>query len=1095
MRFSRIILSGCLLVISCFGQATAVNPFTENFNAANTQWTVSSGDGTAMIYNFTGSSGLSFSATSTGLAYAPWTAGSSAFFLSGRLNISNAAQNGATQPQTLFGISTGIPGSMSSSDSSVILCLTRLGIFLGARSGELAGSGGAFQGTALNSVIIPWPQGSTGASIPTQWNWWFAISRNGSNVETINIYTDEYQGGSVAFGSWSWTMTSHASDSLQYVVASNTATNLTGGFSITGIIGDLHGYSSVSSGAPHAITSVVPSGGATTFQSGNQATITGTGFDASSNYTVAVGAGSTYQTVTASYVSVTTLTVALPTETNAALPYQFHVIRNNIDAELMGGITYSAPVLNAIAPHEVPVTPANSADGTVQLFGQGFDNTCTVTFAGTSGTVSVISPLQLSVIVPAGSAGMPRIILTCNSSTVYDSNTSGTYPPSGKVNFGYAPHPYLQFTTGSPTSNSPTLASLQAKTTDPAFANYVLPLNRNIATPPATDSYCSPNACWSASQQQNWWDYCWHFLFFQDSPSQATCQSEIGPQALVYIAWSSTTSGSVDQTFSTFTWAQDACLFYDAFFPSLTPAQRTSYLAMIDSVTSTSHYLRATFDANSTVAGGSYSNRIAVTNGAGGQCALAEAFSLAATQGYTTATPWIATSATTEATNAVTQFVTSANSYGNNEWMADGGCVEGSQYCPFGGTYYVLFGRALINTNAALGNASGDQGMFGANIKNARNYWRATWGEFPFFTFNDTQPQLYSVAMMADFCDRFSQADLCFLADSIQGALANANNGYIGQLNFQASRGVEDAPYSLIWRSSTTGVFQPFGKISSLANVSYATLRSSGDYSPDFAIGIKGCSNHECGSAGQHFQSDQGSIDVQAYGDLPIIDPGYFIDAAAQHSRISVAASFGLSGGTASIDGSVQFSAGAWNCATVDASVTYAAVATVLRRNPCMYANGAGRRIAVVLDDVQPVGGAATITYWQTGYATSGVSSAGFTTTGPRAALKATVFGPASTISSATGNLQCSDASVSPSWVYCELQANGISYHTVQDAYTASASQPRVTCLAPAPIGTTPMTCAVSYGSGTLTVTLSDGSTITATNGSGNWVWGSSTTN
>src|SRR6202034_1469116 len=103
------------------------------------------------------------------------------------------------------------------------------------------------------------------------------------------------------------------------------------------------------------------------------------------------------------------------------------------------------------------------------------------------------------------------------------------------------------------------------------------------------------------------------------------------------------------------------------------------------------------------------------------------------------------------------------------------------------------------------------------------------------------------------------------------------------------------------------------------------------------------------------------------------------------------------------------YSNGAWNCATVDATNTYSPVASVLRRNTCMYSNGP-LRMAVVLDDVQPSGSGSTITYWQAGYGTSGVSSSGFTVIGPHAKMAATVFGPAGRVSSAAGDLNWSDA-------------------------------------------------------------------------------------
>jgi uncharacterized protein (TIGR03437 family) len=1085
-------------------QAAATAPFAEPFNASNSQWAVSSGDGVSMSYNSTTNPGIFTTTTSAGMAYAPWAVGSGDFNIRTRLNISNVQyRSNVSQVSSAFAISTGIPGSMSPSDSSIVFSLGYAGMNFMFLAGELKGANGAFGGQALYTSSSPgvfasagFPQGTPSAPIPTNWNWWVNISRFGNRI-TWAVYTDHYLGGLSPYATNSWTMTSHTSDNYRYISVVNLTTNATGGFATSAVYSDIVGYGKVTGGLAHTITGAVPGGSDLTFQSGKQAVITGNNFDATSPYTVTVGSGSTYTTSIATYVNSTTLTVALPAEPNSPAPYQLHVTRNNIDAELMTGIVYSTPVLNRIDPHEVPPTPANSADATVQVYGQGFDSSCTMTFGGLNAAVSVVSPLQLSVIVPAGSPGSPAIVLMCNSSTVYDSNASGTFPPQGKVNFGYAPHPYLLFTNGPGTADSPNLAALQAKYADPSFASYRYPIDANIAPPPTPDTYCAPRTCFQTNQVQTWWDYMWHYFYAQDGPSLTAYTSGVA-RTLTNVQWATSDGqfqlggGHFAQSTGTYdVSAFSACIGYDGLFNSLTPAQRTQYLNMIDGVSAFYNYIRGVGDANINVTSTSYSNRISMGNSYAGVCILDEAFSLNHIEGYTTATPYVPATYTTLLAPILTNLVSSNNSYGNNEWMPDGGCVEGSQYCLYGMAAYEIFGHALINTNAALGNGKGAQGVFTTNVQNARNYYQTIWDGYWWQTYNDTQPQNYGIPIMADFCDRYGQTDLCWMADALMNKVASDPGSYYAkQLNANVARGPDYGPFAFLWRSKTAGTIPTLPLISTLANVSYATIRSSTDWSPAMVVGLKGCSNHECGS-NQHNQPDQGSIVLQSAGEEFLIDPGYFVSAAANHSRYSVAGSYGTGSGTASIDAAAQYSSGAWNCATVDASNTYSAVATVLRRNVCIYSKG--NYITVVLDDIQPSGGATLVSSWQTGYVPSSVSGSGFTVTGVASALQATFFGPPSTTATPAVSWGCSTST--PSWVFCELQGIGLRYGKVTDTYNASAAQPRVTCLAPATLaGTAPLSCATSYGSGTLTVSLSDGSSITAVNGTGKWAWSSSVT-
>lgn len=1086
--------SSCLLA-----QATAVNPFQESFSGANAQWTVSTGDGASMVYGSTSPAGFSWETNAAGRAYVPWPVGSGPFTISWRMNFSQLYGLKPSLFGVMVGLTTAIPGSMTPVDASLLIAPTGNQIYVGLRSGEITNF--SPRGKDVSGLGTPWMQASSSASIPTNWNWWATLSRDSSNNITFCISNDQTPAGTSSYCPSYPLPVAYQSKDFRYLTVLVAGTSMRGPYEVAGIVHDMFGYSTVSGGLPHTVTSIVPSGGSTTFQGGSTITINGAGYDNTTPYVVVIGEGSNRQTVNATYVSPRQLTATLPAEINAATPYLFQVTRNNIVAELWTGITYSAAVVTGISPHEVLPRPANSADATVQVYGQGFDSTTTVTIGGVPATVTLVSPLQLSVVVPNGTAGQPSILIKGTggvaATTIYDSSNSATYPPQGKISFGYAPHPYLLFNTSGPdTFNSPTLATLQSaySLTGP-YANYVASFKRNIASPPAPSRACAPNTCWTANQVRNWYDYAWDCLLGNASTSCSAYQLQFAPH-LNSVAF---TSGLASFPLGSHPSLSTACIMYDAFFPSMTPEQRAQYLQLIDKIAAYFNYIQSTNDFNTVPAGGTYNNRISLANGTAGVCIMAEAFSLASVTGYSVAKPGTSLTYSTLIARIISNLVSSPNSYGNNEWMADGYNVEGSNYMQYGGTFYVLFGRALINANSALGNGLGDQGMFSTNIQFARSGFRTLWNGFWWDTYNDTEPQNYGVPLLADFCGRYTQPDLCWMADTIAGYQATADSGFANQLNFQpSSTGYTgpNLPLAFIGRvaSNILGIrpqFIPLPLISVLPAGQVAALNSDGEWTPSVHVGIKGCSAHECGS-NQHAHADQASIVLSAAGEPYLIDPGYYRAEANQHSHPSIARSFGASGGKASIDTTVTHEDAGFRCVTVDATNTYASVATVMRRNVCLYSSGS-KRMVIVLDDVQPSGLAGTINYWQTGRPlASSASSGGFTLVGLHSQLVATFFGPPSGASNAPGSFRCGQPQISttvgPSWAFCELQRAGVDFNTVQDAYVASPYQPRITTFAPAlESGSGAMTASVNYGSGTLTITLNDGSTATFENASGQW--------
>ena len=1116
---SRKLIVLAMIALPCFGQATANGVFSEQFNGANTQWTIG---GTGVTYSGTTTPGMSVTNATAGQASAPWSVGSSPFTLTYQMPSLSVWQNQTGLTGMVFGISTGIPGSMTSADYSYVVAITKTGFYCSARTGDvLPNSGGAMAGTDLSNLgtggsrhfvngaysTIAWPVSSSQAAIPQNWNWWVTISRDGSNNATFSIFTDQFQGGTVAYYSGTWAITStYRTKSIANVWMVNETSGGGGNTLVTALVNNIYGYTSVTGGTAHTVTSIVPSGISTsdeTFQSGNQITITGTNFNcASSTYIVNVGAGNTLQTATATCVNATTLTVALPTETNSSTPYEFSVSSNGIIASLQSGITYSPPVVYSMDPHEVPLTPANSADGTITITGCGFDSSTNVAIGGNPATVTLVDACHLSVVVPAGSAGLPAVLVKgtggVSTTTIYDSTSSGTYPPAGKVNFGYAPHPYMHFT---PT----TLTAILAKYSNPAYVNYRWMMDAEITPPLAYTSnplnQCPsypPTGCTSGYTTQTTGAYGYHYLLAQDSASLAAFNSavysvsstsnDLGLVQLAQIAW-----GANNVPFNLGT-ADTLGVMYDALFPTLTPAQRILWLNMLDSACNGFYYMWATQDANTYPAGNSWDNRIAVANGGGGSAAVAVAFSLAHLKGYTTASPWLAITGVTLANDAVSSLVTLTDNYGNNEWLADGTGVEGAFYSDYGGIAYLRFADAVCGLNTYKGTSPCDQGTFSTHFSSFAAWAKNTlWNGFNWDTWSDTQPQYNLLPSLIFWCQHSAVPQACFMADTLaQQVAANQLGGLWINTMTVLPASYSDSFYDFIWRDQTNypGSFTSFPTLGVQATGQQARMRSNTNWDADFSIALKGKSANE--DSDGHNHPDQGGITMNYQDEWFLIDPGYEIPAAANHSILivdGVSPTISSQGThTATIDTTQNQDANNWHCATVNAKNAYLTDVTLLRRNVCLYANlSTGVRVGVVLDDIAQSGAGSVQGLWQTGRAVSNVTSAGFQINGYLNTMFVRWFGPTSSSGLQAVSLDCSTGA--PSWAFCQLQPAGISYSAVQDAYTDSSTQPRVTCFSPQSVngGPAAATCSVTYTSGTVTLTLSNGAGAVWTNGTGTW--------
>lgn len=1077
------------------GAASVQNTFTEFFDSTSptSQWAISSG-GTSGWWSSGQTPGMHTITDAAFSATAPWAVGNAQFNLSFDVFPNNIYFK-TSQPNVygfVIGLTTGVPGSMGTTGASIVANIGLDGVCMGMRSGELAGLGGYdLSGFCSGGTTFQWPQGSTNASIPTNWKWTFKFSRDSANNLTLAVYVDQYQGGAVPFWTGTYAIPAgYQNKSFQYVCIQNLTTSTASPYQVSAQISNIYGWTALTGGSAYTVTNTVPSGGSTTYQSGNTITINGTGFDSSSSYTLRVGSGPSLQMTSATYVSSTALTTTLPAEPNGAT-YAAFLYRNGMYVPILGGITYGVGTLYSISPHEVPPVPQNPSDGTVNVTACGVDPTSTMTFAGNTAAVTYIDPCHLSVIVPAGTAGKPRIVLMAasNSKTLYDSNNSSTYPPSGKVNFGYAPHPYLNFST-SGTSGVPTLASIQAQWNNPVFTQYVSVLEANLAGTTTTDTVCSPLPCWALPAGSpgagSFLDYGWAYILSGNSSYLSSYNSALAStfsgngSSAVTLNPASPILNSIVFNMSGFafglSWAQQIAQFYDALFPNLTPSQRASYLVYLDNALSAFNYQRATVDFN---CGNAASvNRQAVCAAGGGEVALALYNSVSTVKGYTAAAPAIAITAGALVNDAIALLKTqNANPY-LRSWQSDGGNVEGPQYAGFGGTPYLAFGHAYYNAAQLLGLTNPSQMFTSANIEQLNNWVNSLWDGTTWVSYDDTQPQFYDVALLAEVGSRQGLPALTYLADYLVSQ--SFSQMYSGALGFQTMR-YDYLPYAFLWRGTGAGVVPAWPVVQVNSGVDQAALRSTSNFATELYVGIKGKSQQES-IGGGHTHPDQGSFVIQSAGEEFLIDPGYYVSGATNHSLLSVdgtVPSSSVSNAATTFDSTATLSNANFRCATVVPTASYGSAVSIFRRNFCLYNNGSNR-MAFVLDDVQPTGPGRIVSYFQSGKPVTLTSGSGFQLTGQYSNLSVAHNGPSFTETSAAGNLNCGTST--PAWIFC---LEGTKYNIIQLAYTATAGTPMITTFAPSGSA---MTASIDRSTANqITLTLSDGATATFNLISGYW--------
>lgn len=638
----------------------------------------------------------------------------------------------------------------------------------------------------------------------------------------------------------------------------------------------------------------------------------------------------------------------------------------------------------------------------VTLVGAGFDSDTQVTVGGlTASIVQVVDAFHLQVRVPGGNPGLAVVQVQGNGAAF-----------AGSPVFGYAQHPYMHYS-----SNG--LAALQQKFNDPQYADYQAILLRN-----ATDA--DPNNPKGAMA-----DYLWPYLMTGNPLYRASLFNKI--------------SLEIDRLDFTDFRLMDASLMataYDTLFPELTPQQRASFLSYLDRAFTVYNQMRADNAWFLGPAGNNISNTTAAANSAGGQIAIALRNSTAGTA------------------NVINDAVKRILPFANRCIAADGGDVEGPLYWNFGLTWYLQLGHVLQT-------ATGDDHALLAQPNLQKNYRfieTTLTGNGLLATFNDSEPQLYGMAVTADLGTRQNQPLMLWMSDYL--AHRNAAN----PVEDEASR-YDIAPYAFLWRGGTAApaAFPGVPTSSLLQNMNWGILRSGSELQPNLVVAVKGAS----GDLTHHAQQDVGSFVLQAGGEEFFIDPGYYQGAAAKHSVPLIdGAGPGISGSTI---GGVADADGIRSM-VVDSTQAYGGKAQRVRRIVVLYADQA----AVILDDIVPAANKPGIvsSQFQTVNRTRSIPGPGFSVQGAQTQVSAVLNGPAASV------VTSGPVDFAGSWVY---KAQNAQWYSTAVNYTADPNKPLITVISPSALGAVGNTAAVTWSPGRAEVSFTDGRTILFTLGPNGW--------
>ncbi|MFP4026870.1 MAG: IPT/TIG domain-containing protein [Candidatus Brocadiia bacterium] len=642
---------------------------------------------------------------------------------------------------------------------------------------------------------------------------------------------------------------------------------------------------------------------------------------------------------------------------------------NGLSGNLEDGVPYGR-LLEEVRPREaIP-----KGGSVVTMIGAGFEENTSFLFGrGKTGSVpaenvKIIDPLHARVTVPPGQKGRCPVRAK-----------TGDKEFEGRLLFGYAPHPYIFF-------QKKDLAGLREKFRAPMFKKY-----RSIILKTA-DDICRKHPEEKGGPATGPISILsWAYLLAEEEKYEESL-----------LEWLQ--QGWLSTEYEDFGFAGTVAIAtaYDILFRQLSPEQRAMCIDYLDRMLE--GYLRMA-RANSWLLGGTYnvSNTVAVNNCGGMLAGLALIYS------------------TREAEKAVNKAAELDKFYIENCFSQDGGCVEGSLYWDYGGTFHLILAHALKNVT---GNARGllDHPHLRKNINFVKTQ---IGGHKKMFAFNASQPWLTGMAICADLGSRYNQPLMLWLADYMAsgGPSVNVRSTFL--------------PYAFLWRNRTASpeTFPGVPKIAYLKNMHWGVMRSDTSFMPGLVVGIKGSE----GILTHHKQRDSGSFVLQARGEPYLIDPGYYHPRPTDHTLPLVDGKGPKARGSKIVNASAK---GPWQQMTVDSTKAYAKAAQRVRRTIVMHENDA----VIVLDDILAAEGkpGEITTHFQCGRETElKKDRRSALISGKNGKVLLHCFGPST-------RLSIRPRSFNNSWVWANLaKTEGAAWQTVSGTYRASETLPLITVLLP----------------------------------------------
>lgn len=430
-----------------------------------------------------------------------------------------------------------------------------------------------------------------------------------------------------------------------------------------------------------------------------------------------------------------------------------------------------------------------------------------------------------------------------------------------------------------------------------------------------------------------------------------------------------------------------------------------------------------------------------------------------------------------KAEQAVDMTVEKLKRYAQRCFSPDGGYIEGTLYWDFGVSHYLMFAHALQNT-------TGDDDLLTHPLlkKQVRFLETILGGDGLMMPFNDTQPQLYALPVMADLGTRFDHDLMLWVADHMAKLKANAREGQDARLS---SRGAFTAMAALFRGSKPSpDTFPGLPTLSRLERMNWGVMRSDDAFVPKLVVGVKGSQ----GRLSHHKQHDLGSFILYAGGEMLLLDPGYFQGDADDHSLPLIHGKGPEHNGARIVEASEHQRQ---RYMVVDAAPAYGRTAQRVRRTLVMVGDDA----VVLLDDLVAGEGAvrdddgmpgwspppidvdpnaikATAQYQAAHKPDLDTQTGAATVPGHNAAVSLWTFGP-------DLELQIKDRDFGKSWRFRSLAENGVyDWHSLTGEYVIQPDNPLVTVLLASPKNEKPAPPKYRRNGGRIAVALPGGPEI-----------------